>query len=40
MESNEKLHAMERLTEGSMKHWKPHQDGVIPRQYPCAQTDD
>ena len=32
---NEKLYAMERLTEGSMKQWKPHKEGEILRQYPC-----
>jgi hypothetical protein len=32
---NEKLYAMERLTEGSMKQWKPHREGEILRQYPC-----
>ena len=32
---NECLYPLERLTEGSMKQWKPHKDGEIPRQYQC-----
>ena len=30
-----KTYALERLTEGSLKQWKPHREGEIPRQYPC-----
>ena len=32
---NERLYAAGRLTEGSLKRWKAHGEGVIPRQYPC-----
>lgn len=31
---NEQLYGLERLTEGSMKQWKPHPEGEIPRQCP------
>lgn len=39
---NEKLYAAGRLTEGSLKLWKPHQEGEIPKQYPYPpdQTND
>ncbi|MBR2189535.1 MAG: hypothetical protein IJ860_09050 [Eubacterium sp.] len=32
---NEKLYGLERLTEGSMKKWTPHEAGEVPRQYHC-----
>lgn len=32
---NEKMYAMQRLTEGSLLKWTPHEDGFVPRQYGC-----
>ena len=32
---NERRYSLQRLTEGSLMKWTPHEDGFIPRQYGC-----